>query len=629
MLRTVKQKLNLQTFVLVFLGVVATVAILVALSNMSTTQSALIELEQYQSKSEPLRASISSFSEGKLDKKALLEQLQALNETPSVQAHLFDEQTLSQIKTKVNELDALLQENKDIEAQVQTLTRQSIALSNGFLAFVSDKLLKERSAVSELEIKTIVGANTNTDMNYQIHNLFLKSILSSKTSADKLSSFIANSITNIEKDIQALANTEMANAPVESLEKVKAIQALSLQFLENSRQINSLDTALQQQIDLLVKQIKATSTKVTENSLASVSTLLTLIMVGLAAAILAIAVINYQVGRSILNPLNELGRTAETLANSGGDLTHRLVVHNDDEIGRVSGQFNAFLDAMHKIISTMKSVSGGVVTAASNIREMTTNINDDVGAQSNNMDATTQAIEEMGRAVEEVSQNANDTANSAQETDEQSQKGKIQLDQTLALILEMIGKMDESQQSTLSLDASVDKIGAILDNISSIADQTNLLALNAAIEAARAGEQGRGFSVVADEVRTLASRTQESLEQTRSIVAHLQSASQGSVALISETKESGTVVSHHADETSTVLETIRNMVGDISANNQQIAAAVEQQGNVTQGIKESMGVIQGTLDATLSKTEDVTNETKTLFEQSELLQGMLAKFKTS
>jgi len=619
MLRTVKQKLNLQTFVLVFLGVVATVAILVALSNMSTTQSALIELEQYQSKSEPLRASISSFSEGKLDKKALLEQLQALNETPSVQAHLFDEQTLSQIKTKVNELDALLQENKDIEAQVQTLTRQSIALSNGFLAFVSDKLLKERSAVSELEIKTIVGANTNTDMNYQIHNLFLKSILSSKTSADKLSSFIANSITNIEKDIQALANTEMANAPVESLEKVKAIQALS----ENSRQINSLDTALQQQIDLLVKQIKATSTKVTENSLASVSTLLTLIMVGLAAAILAIAVINYQVGRSILNPLNELGRTAETLANSGGDLTHRLVVHNDDEIGRVSGQFNAFLDAMHKIISTMKSVSGGVVTAASNIREMTTNINDDVGAQSNNMDATTQAIEEMGRAVEEVSQNANDTANSAQETDEQSQKGKIQLDQTLALILEMIGKMDESQQSTLSLDASVDKIGAILDNISSIADQTNLLALNAAIEAARAGEQGRGFSVVADEVRTLASRTQESLEQTRSIVAHLQSASQGSVALISETKESGTVVSHHADETSTVLETIRNMVGDISANNQQIAAAVEQQGNVTQGIKESMGVIQGTLDATLSKTEDVTNET------NELLQGMLAKFKTS
>lgn len=302
---------------------------------------------------------------------------------------------------------------------------------------------------------------------------------------------------------------------------MKAIQALSLPFLENSRQINSLDTALQQQIDQLVKQIKATTTKVTENSLASVSTLLTLIMVGFAAAILAIAVINYQVGRSILIPLNDLGRTAETLANTGGDLTHRLVVHNDDEIGRVSGQFNAFLDA------------------------------------------------------------------------------------------------------------SVDKIGAILDNISSIADQTNLLALNAAIEAARAGEQGRGFSVVADEVRTLASRTQESLAQTRSIVTHLQSASQGSVALISETKESGTVVSHHADETSTVLETIRDMVGDISANNQQIAAAVEQQSNVTQGIKDNMGVIQGTLDATLSKTEEVTNETKTLFEQSELLQSMLAKFKTS
>lgn len=628
MLRTIKQKLNLPTFILLALGLVASVAFWGSLSNLNAKKEALLALAQYQSKSEPLRTSINHFVEGELDKNSLLKEVRNIRDAPDIEIILFDDTLLESIEHKVEVLDTLLLENRDILVNVHDLTQQSIALSNGFLLFIRDKLLEQRDEVTPLEIMTIVGANTNTDMNYQIYTLFLQSILDTDTNAKALTRFITNSLANIEKDIAALAGTKMANAPVESLAKVKEIQSLSLKFLNNYRKIREIDASLLTDINQLIKQIRQASMEVTKQSLNTFSTLFACLMIGLAATIIAVAFVNYKIGCTILRPLNKLGYMASSLAENGGDLTRRLNISNDDEIGQVSRHFNSFLDVIHNIMSQTKAVSAGILAGTSRIDEMAQEINQEVSSQEVNIEATKAAVTQMSSAVNDVSNSASDNAESAIKTSQQSDDGVSRLQETLTHIQQMAAQMDASNQSMQQLDSFVDQIGVILESISSIADQTNLLALNAAIEAARAGEQGRGFSVVADEVRTLASRTQDSLAQTKAMIDRLQTESRNSVALIKQTKESGVLVSERAQQTSDSLQTINQMVEHISAGNHQIATAVEEQGNVTMEIDRSMGEIQETLIQTLSKTSRVTSETNGLYEECVRLEKMLGMFKT-
>ncbi|MHA7880569.1 MAG: methyl-accepting chemotaxis protein [Saccharospirillum sp.] len=345
------------------------------------------------------------------------------------------------------------------------------------------------------------------------------------------------------------------------------------------------------------------------------------VLVGLFVAIGVIAPVVF------VRPIDLLRQRMQEIAEGEGDLTARLTVNSKDELGQLAGAFNAVIEKLQQSISVVKGVNGELKGSIESLREVAYSNTRLAEDQHSTIDQVVTAVEEMHGAVREIANNSTqgaDAATQAQsavgngaEVSQQANNRVAQLSERLNLSSEAIGRLAEEAVN----------IASVLDVIRGIAEQTNLLALNAAIEAARAGEQGRGFAVVADEVRALASKTQQSTEDIQRRIENLQSGVDDAV----ESMKQGISV---LDETVTdvgsaagAFSSIEGSIGQISDMSMQIATATEEQSHVVEEINKNLQLISEYSSQSTDQSRSLSELSESLKARSDDLTDVVGRFR--
>ncbi|TFH78247.1 methyl-accepting chemotaxis protein [Pseudomonas kribbensis] len=305
------------------------------------------------------------------------------------------------------------------------------------------------------------------------------------------------------------------------------------------------------------------------------------------ATVIAVAIIIALLGmliRILIQPLHVMTRAMEDIADGEGDLTKRLTIQNQDEFGVLGTAFNRFVERIHGSIREVSSATGQVnevalrVVAASN----SSMYNSDQQASRTNSVAA--AINQLGAAAQEIARNAAQASTQASDARSLAEDGQQVVDRSIKAMNQLSSMLSASSSNIESLNSKTVNIGQILEVITSISQQTNLLALNAAIEAARAGEAGRGFAVVADEVRNLAHRTQESAQQVQTMIEELQVGARESVSTMSDSQRHSQDSVEIANLAGERLNSVTQRIGEIDGMNQSVATATEEQTAVVESI---------------------------------------------
>lgn len=308
------------------------------------------------------------------------------------------------------------------------------------------------------------------------------------------------------------------------------------------------------------------------------------ILVLLVATILALNWLN----GVLLQPLHNVSESLSQIASGGGDLSRRLSITSNDEVGLLAENFNSFVDHMNDLVRHIRAQANDLQDNARAMADSAVKSVRELQEQQQQIGMVAQAMNEMTNATHEIAHHAEHTADSVRESVSSAEAGKHQVDKTRDSIVVLAKKVDQAGTVISTLNNNAQNISGILATIKGIAEQTNLLALNAAIEAARAGEQGRGFAVVADEVRVLSQRTHASTEEIQAMIAALQSTAQNAVAIMEEGSHLASGSVQNADNASQSLDKINTAVGAISGMAVQIATAAEEQSHV---VKEVLGNI--------------------------------------
>ncbi|MFT7131027.1 MAG: methyl-accepting chemotaxis protein [Gammaproteobacteria bacterium] len=326
--------------------------------------------------------------------------------------------------------------------------------------------------------------------------------------------------------------------------------------------------------------------------------------------------------------MNEITVSLKDIAQGEGDLTKRLVQKSDDETGQVVYWFNHFVEKLHLTIVEVVSLISPLSEVSKQLNVVISETTTATAEQCDIASHVTQSIEEMIQTVNEVAQHAASAADAASEAEIESKNSQTIVNETVTLISELAAETTNASDVITKLETDTENVGKILDVIKGVAEQTNLLALNAAIEAARAGEQGRGFAVVADEVRTLASRTQESTQEIQSVIEGLQSAARSAVSVMDESKMRANSSVGQAEKTGSSLHEITEKVTTISDMNRQIAVVTEEQAQTSKNIKENVNKMQEASNGTLSTIQEANTLTDTLDKFSKQLETISSQFRT-
>ena len=337
-------------------------------------------------------------------------------------------------------------------------------------------------------------------------------------------------------------------------------------------------------------------------------------------------ILAYLIGRSIVNPVNNLRTTIEDIeANS--DLTQRIEITSKDEIGSTSVAFNAMLEKFEALIQQVTSSATQLAAASEEVSSVAQDSASNVDRQRHETDQVATAINEMTATVQEVAGNATNAASAASNADNEAKGGRAVVEGASQAIAQLAAEIENAAGVIKGVEQDSENIGSVLDVIKGIAEQTNLLALNAAIEAARAGEQGRGFAVVADEVRTLASRTQQSTQEIENMIEKLQSGARNAVSVMGKSQEQAQSGVDQAREAMQSLDAITRAVDTINEMNTQIASAAEEQAAVSEEINRNVTSISQISEQTASGTEQTTAAADELAKLAAELQQLISQFK--
>lgn len=329
---------------------------------------------------------------------------------------------------------------------------------------------------------------------------------------------------------------------------------------------------------------------------------------------------------SILKPLKQIVAVLGELSEGDGDLTRRLNIAARDETGQLALSFNRFVDKLHGIISEVKKSATAVSESAGNLSVITDSTSAGVDQQRQQTEQAATAVTQMASTIQEVAKSAEQAAAAAVTSNSKANEGRIVVGDTVDAITELSDDVEATSQVMRKLKSDSENIGTVLDVIKGIAEQTNLLALNAAIEAARAGEQGRGFAVVADEVRTLAQRTQKSTDEIGQIIESLQHEANRAAAAAEQGRDRAKHTVAQARQAGQALDTIIEGIETINDMNAQIASASEEQSVVAEEIAERVVTIQGISEQTAAGSADTASASTRLNLLSDQLLNIVGQF---
>ncbi|GAB6043958.1 methyl-accepting chemotaxis protein [Endothiovibrio diazotrophicus] len=353
------------------------------------------------------------------------------------------------------------------------------------------------------------------------------------------------------------------------------------------------------------------------NTILGICVLFLVLGVGVAALITA----------SIKRPLCLACDALDDIAEGEGDLTRRLEVSGRDEVARLGIAFNRFAERVQGMVREVAGSAAELTESADQLAALTAGTDQEVQRNRHEIDQVATAMNQMAATVQEVARNANEAAGAAAEANREADRGNQVVTETSRAIDALAGEIERASEVIHKLEEDSERIGTVLDVIRGIAEQTNLLALNAAIEAARAGEQGRGFAVVADEVRTLASRTQKSTEEIQQMIEQLQERARGAVSVMEQSRQGAGRGVQQAAATGESLGTIIQAVGRINDMNTQIASAAEEQSAVAEEINRNVVNVSQVVDHTADTSHRITESSDRLTRLAGHLHGLIAQFK--
>ena len=329
----------------------------------------------------------------------------------------------------------------------------------------------------------------------------------------------------------------------------------------------------------------------------------------------------------LMRPLTTMGRAMRDIAEGEGDLTRRLTVQNNDEFGELASSFNRFVERIHASISEVSSATRLVHDLSEKVVGASNASLTGSEEQSMRTNSVAAAINELGAATQEIARNAADASQHASGASDQAHDGRTVVEQAISSMTALSQRISESCQQIETLNASTDEIGKILDVIKGISQQTNLLALNAAIEAARAGEAGRGFAVVADEVRNLAHRTQESAEEIHRMITSLQVGSREAVHTMNTSQVSSEQTVQVANQAGERLASVTQRIGEIDGMNQSVATATEEQTAVVESLNLDITQINALNQQGVENLNETLRHCDALSQQAGRLKQLVGSFR--
>ena len=401
-----------------------------------------------------------------------------------------------------------------------------------------------------------------------------------------------------------------------------SVRAQAKQQLDDS---DAVATEAQAHLNNVFTKVKALTRSIKEDAGDKVSSSRTLLISFAVIAILVAAGVNYWVLQSVTSPLNEVLRVINKL--SKGDLTEKVEVYSEDELGKLSNGFNDLIDALRSMLKEIGSSSEQLSASAEQTAAISSQSSQNINYQKEQTDMIATAMTEMTATVDEVANSANNTLLEVQKANKETVDGQSVVQDSINTINKLASEIESAAVVIDKLDQYSTNIGAVLDVIRGIADQTNLLALNAAIEAARAGEQGRGFAVVADEVRTLASKTQESTSEIQEMIERLQTGTREAVNVMESSRRGA---QNSVEQTATAGETLEKITQAVSVINDMsthIASAAEEQSSVSQEMHQNVSSISEMADSTAQGAAENLEASQELARLAEHMQKLVGKFK--
>lgn len=331
--------------------------------------------------------------------------------------------------------------------------------------------------------------------------------------------------------------------------------------------------------------------------------------------------------RKLVQRMKTLKANIDALSTGDADLTRRITIRAEDELGAIGHSVNRFIVYLQNMIGEVTQATAAMSTGLEQLQQTSAQTNQILVRHASETDQTVTAITEMSSTAETVAQNAAETAAFTQRANEHADRSRVVVGEASSSVGALIGEVASATHTVENMRQDAARITETLEVIGAIAGQTNLLALNAAIEAARAGEQGRGFAVVADEVRALAARTQASTSQINEMLARLTTGVSSSVTAMENTQSSCQLAADATARVNTGLDEMAGSVGHIHSLSTQIATAAEQQSAVTEEINRSMVQIRQMVEDLVQSGHATENNTQSLLEANGRVISLMSRFK--